>query len=110
MKTEGGLMIRLSVELSEYFKNHPEDLPSAVDMNSLETRCSPYLIEYIESYTTKPFKDKFLWSVKFSNSKNPDSEYMYFITYKAMYMGEHGIVAANLIYEKKEATPRYSSN
>lgn len=111
MKTEGGLMIRLSEELQEYFKNHPEELPAAVDENTLEIRCSSYLIEHIENYINKPFKDKFLWSLTFPSSKNPGFEYLYFITYKATYLGDHGIVTANLVYEKHESpAPWYWSN
>ena len=102
MKIEGGLLINMSAELAAYFKEHQAELPPAVDVNTLEVRCSSYLIEYIENYSKKPYTDKFLWCVVFPNSKNPAYEYMYFITYKALYMGEHGIVSAKLVQEKHE--------
>ena len=102
MKSEGGLVVSLSSELASYFKSHPGDLPLAVDVNALEIKCSSYLIEHIESYTAKPFTDKFLWSLTFPNSKFPRFQYLYFITYKAKYMGECGVVTANLISENQE--------
>jgi len=111
MKIEGGLLVSLSSELALYFKAHPEDLPPVIDVNSLAINCSSYLIEHIENYTAKPFTDKFLWRLKFSNSKNPDYEYMYFITYKAVYKGASEITSAKLIYEKQEIPARwYLSN
>ena len=105
MKSEGGLIVSLSAELTSYFKDHPEDLPSSVDAESLTIKCSSYLIEHIEDYTSKPFTDKFLWSLVFPNSKLPAFEYSYFITYKAIYGGKCGIVEARLVYEKKSVPP-----
>jgi len=111
MKIEGGLIISLSAELTNYFKDHEADVPSGIDINSLKIDCSSYLIEHIENYASKPFTDKFLWCLKFSNSKNPAFEYMYFIEYSAMYMGKRGIVSATLVYDKQEApAPWYLAN
>jgi hypothetical protein len=100
MKDSGTLIIGLSHELSVYLKKHPEELPPGIDKDSLTAVCSSYLIDNIENYIFSPFKDKFLWRVKFINSKYPEYEYMYFITYKAVFNGEAGIVEAKLINEK----------
>ncbi len=102
MKDNGALIIGLSHELSVYLKEHPEELPAGVDKDSLWVTCSHYLIDNIENYIFSPFKDKFLWRVKFKNSRYQEYEYMYFITYKAIYNGEAGIVEARLINEKRE--------
>lgn len=111
MKSEGGLIVSLGSELASYFKNHPEDLPFPADVNSLDVKCSSYLIEHIENYTSKPFTDKFLWSLTFANSKLPAYEYCYFITYKAIYGGKCGVVEARLVYEKKSMpVPWYLHN
>lgn len=111
MKIEGGLLINMRLELADYFKAYPEELPPAVDVNSLDIRTSSYLIEHIENYVQKTFTDKFLWCVVFPGSKNPGFEYLYFIEYKALYMGEHGIVSAKLMYENQvHPTVWYASN
>lgn len=111
MKIEGGLLINMSSELANYFKGHPAELPASVDVNALEVRTSSYLIEHIENYTRKPFTDKFLWCVVFPKSKNPLFEYFYFIDYKAVHKGEHGIVSAKLMYENKDySSAWYSAN
>jgi len=101
MKDIGALIVGLSYELSVYLKEHPEEIPAGVDKQSLEAICSQYLIDNIENYIFSPFKDKFLWRVKFKNSKYPEYEYMYFITYKAIFNGKAGIVEAQLINEKR---------
>lgn len=90
-------MIALNAELASYFKKHPENLPAAVDVSTLQINCLPYLIEHIGEYKKKPFTDKFLWSITFPGSKLPGFEYKYFITYQARFMGECGIVAANMV-------------
>lgn len=111
MKIEGGLLINMISELTTYFKEHPADLPPAVALDSLDVRCSSYLIEHIENYTKKPYNDKFLWRVVFPGSKNPGFEYFYFIDYRAVHMGKHGIVSAKLVYEKHEpSTAWYLAN
>lgn len=102
MKDTGALIVGLSHELCVYLKEHPEELPPGVDKDSLLVACSQYLIDNIENYIFSPFKDKFLWRVKFKNSKYPEYEYMYFITYKAIFKGEAGIVEAKLVHEKRD--------
>jgi hypothetical protein len=101
MKTEGGLLIDLSSELSAYFKNNPDKLPAAVDIKALEIKCSSYLIEHIENYSKKPFTDKFLWCLVFPASAKPRFEYLYIIDYKAFYNGGHEVISAQLVYEKQ---------
>jgi len=97
MKKEEGMMVALSSELTSFFKNHPEQLPVNVDVNSLQIKCLPYLIEHIEEYASKPFTDKFLWNVTFPGSKLPAFQYKYFITYQARYMGKCGVVAVDMV-------------
>jgi hypothetical protein len=101
MKDSGALIIGLSQELNVYLKEHPEELPPGIDKDSLMASCSSYLIDNIENYIFSPFKDKFLWRVKFQNSQYQEYEYMYFITYKVVFNGEAGIVEAKLINEKR---------
>jgi len=49
--------------------------------------------------------------VIFPKSKNPLFEYFYFIDYKAIHKGEHGIISAKLMYENKDYTSAwYSAN
>ncbi|HVW14356.1 MAG TPA: hypothetical protein VHB54_11050 [Mucilaginibacter sp.] len=103
MKNEGGLMVALSSELASYFKKHPENLPVTVDVNALQIKCMPYLIEHIEDYSKKPFTDKFLWSVTFPGSKLPGFEFKYLITYQAKYLGECGIVRVDTVFERMAA-------
>jgi hypothetical protein len=111
MKNENGMMIALNSELTSYFKNHPEQLPVTVDVNSLQINCLPYLIEHIEEYANKPFIDKFLWSITFPCSNLPGFEYQCFITYQARYMGECGVVAVDMVHEKlAEPSPWYLHN
>jgi hypothetical protein len=102
MKETGALIVGLNQELSVYLREHPEELPPDIDKNSLRISCAQYLIEHIESYTHSPYKDKFLWRVQFKNSESQEYEYLYFITYKAIYNGEAGIVEAKLINKKGE--------
>ena len=102
MKETGTVLIGLSHELTIYLRQHPEELPTGIDKDSLVVVCSSYLIDNIENYIFSPYKDKFLWRVKFKNSKYQEFEYMYFITYKAIYNGEAGIVKAELINENVE--------
>jgi hypothetical protein len=97
MKKENGMMVALNSELTSYFKKHPGQLPATVDINSLQIKCLPYLIEHIEDYAKKPFIDKFLWSISFPGSKLPGYQYQYFITYQAKYMGECGVVAVDMV-------------
>ena len=102
MKDSGALIIGLSHELSVYLKEHPEELPRGIDKDTLWVTWSHYVIDNIENYIFSPFKDKFLWRVKFKNSRYQEFEYLYFITYKAIYKGEAGIVKAELINENVE--------
>ncbi|MBS1524273.1 MAG: hypothetical protein JST19_01410 [Bacteroidetes bacterium] len=111
MKNEGGLIVALNSELTSYFKKHPDNLPVTVDVNALQIKCLPYLIEHIEDYSNKPFTDKFLWSVTFPGSKLPGFEYKFLITYQARYMGACGIVAVDAVYERMAAPyPWYLRN
>lgn len=111
MKSEGGLVVGLGAELTTYFKQHPEALPLAVDLDSLEIKCSSYLIEHIEDYATKPFTDKFLWSLRFPTSTAPEFEYLYFITCRAMYKGGCSIIEACPIFDNKLSPVfRFSTN
>jgi hypothetical protein len=102
MKDTGALIIGLSHELSVYLKEHPGELPRGIDKDTLWVTCSHYVIDNIENYIFSPYKDKFLWRVKFKNSKYQEFEYMYFITYKAICNGEAGIVKAELMNEIRE--------
>lgn len=102
MKDTGALIVGLSHELSVYLKKHPEELPRGIDKDTLWVTCSHYVIDNIENYIFSPYKDKFLWRVKFKNSKYQEFEYMYFITYKAICNGEAGIVKAELMNEIRE--------
>ncbi|MGZ3753145.1 MAG: hypothetical protein ACXVB0_23565 [Mucilaginibacter sp.] len=106
MKDSGALVVSLSQELTIYLKEHPEELPPGVNKDSLNAVCSSYLIDNIENYTFSPYKDKFLWRVKFRNSQYQEYEYMYFITYKAVFNGAAGIVEAKLIKENTYFTGR----
>lgn len=111
MKSEGGLVVSLGAELTTYFRQHPEALPLTVDMDSLEIKCSSYLIEHIEDYATKPFTDKFLWSLRFPNSIAPEFEYLYFVTCHAVYKGGCNIVDASPLFDNKMSPVfRYSDN
>ena len=100
MKDTGTLIVGLSHELTVYLKQNPEELPQGIDPETLWLSCSHYLIDNIENYIFSPFKDKFLWRVKFKNSKYQEFEYMYFITYTAICNGTAGIVEAKLVSEK----------
>jgi hypothetical protein len=111
MKETGTVLIGLSHELTIYLRQHPEELPSGIDKDSLVVVCSSYLIDNIENYIFAPYKDKFLWRVKFKNSSFPEYEYMYFITYKAVCNAQKGIVEVKLIQEKRETnTPFHRYN
>ncbi|HZX59760.1 MAG TPA: hypothetical protein VFE54_13580 [Mucilaginibacter sp.] len=111
MKKEDGMMIALNSELASYFKQHPDQLPAAVDVNSLEIKCMPYLIEHIEEYAHRPFTDKFLWNITFPGSRLPGFQYKYFITYQARYMGECGVVAVDMVSgELADPGPWYLHN
>jgi hypothetical protein len=112
MKNENGMMIALNSELTSYFKKHPGQLPVTVDANSLQIQCLPYLVGHIEEkYANKPFINKFLWTITFPGSKLPGFRYKYFITYQARYMGECGVVAADMVYERlADPCPWYLCN
>ena len=100
MENNGALLVGLSYELTAYLKEHPEQLPKGVQKDDLWIICSQYVIDNIENYKFSHYKDKFLWRVKFKNSKFPEYEYLYFITYQAMYNKGAGIVEATLVNEK----------
>jgi hypothetical protein len=97
MRKEKHMMIALNTELVSYFKQHPEQLPVNVDVNTLQIKCLPYLIEHIENYSGKPFTDKFLWNITFPGSKLPGYQYKYFITYQASYRGGCGVITVNMV-------------
>lgn len=111
MKKEEGIMIALNSELASYFKTHPEQLPAMVDADVLEVKCQPFVLAQIEAYVNKPFNDKSVWSMTFPGSRLPDFQYKYLVTYQTKYMGESGVVAVDMVYEKlSDPRPWYLDN
>ena len=104
MRVSVPFYVNLALELEEYLRQHPEEIPAGIDSGTMRVLCDGYIIPGFEGCSDfNPHKDTVRWKVRFGKKIIEDTpghsesrEYTYLITYLAIYQGRRGIVAATL--------------
>jgi len=93
-----------AVELEEYLKQHPREIPAGINSHTMRVLCDGYIVPGFEGYSDlNPHKETVRWKVRFGSrtadeatDHSEQKEYTYLITYLAIYQGRHGILTATL--------------